>query len=65
MERGLKHCLTPLRHLLTSLIGLFSFACCFAVSLEVATLWGGWFFACCESRSKLMACEEGMETYHK
>jgi len=51
--------------LLTSLIGLFSLACCFVVSLEVATLWGGWFLACCESRSKLMACEGGIKIYHK
>jgi len=63
--RGLKQFLTLLSHSLTSLIGLFSLACCFTMSLVVATLWDGWFLACCESRSKLMAYEGGIEAYCK
>jgi len=64
-SRGLKQFLILLSHSLTSLVGLFSLACCFSVSFEVVTLWGGWFLACCKSRSKLMVCERVIEAYHK
>jgi len=60
---GLKQFLMLSRHLLTSLIGLLRLAHCLFVSLEVVTLCGGWFFACCESSSKLMACEDEIVPY--
>ena len=52
----LKQFLILSRRLLTSLMGLLRLAHCLFVSLEVVTLCGGWFFACCESSSELMAC---------
>ena len=63
--RGLKQFLTPLRHLLTSLMGLLRLFCCLVVSLGVAILCGGCPLVCCVSSSELMAWEGGIEAYHR
>jgi len=40
-------------------------ACCLAVSLEVAILWGSCPLACCDSSNELMAWDGGIEAYRK
>jgi len=60
---GLKQFLILSRHSLMSLMRLLRLAHYLFVSLEVATLCGEWFFVCCESSSKLMACKDEMVPY--